>query len=439
MGLLKHILTHIIVQKAEETLVGKIAEELPNEDRKQVRKAPLFKSRHDLAEAAAAYFFSVHSTYIVFSLLLQIDYISWDLFYRTCAMSSLVAWSVLFIGILIYGLYRADLLPLLFMFVPAVLVFVFAVIPLGFEYGYGIYKDFFLGVWMYPNVKLIFFLLGIITTVVTLAFVIHYENGGTKKKPKKQNPPPISDEEAENNRNLLRTAIQNNAVNIRFLKRKWNFTADTDILFGYDEQNKQFVFLSDKNSYILSSKKIVYFDFEDAPNNNDTAINTNKYQRIIKLYYLGSNQKEYVLTLVQTYASDEGINRIKYFANSNPADNSEVVFRRKIRHLASTLEREFYPCRPFANDEWFELLKESMEKIKNTNTDGYSLFRDKVIAVENYMDDEVLFSIICDLSVDPPDKASAKKEAKRLCLSDFGATLGNNIKSSVSNIFSNGK
>lgn len=77
-----------------------------------------------------------------------------------------------------------------------------------------------------------------------------------------------------------------------------------------------------------------------------------------------------------------------------------------------------------------------MEKIKNNNTDGYSLFRDGVIAAEDYMDDGVLFSIVSDLSVDPPDKASAKKEARRLCLYDFGATLGNNIKSSVKSFFS---
>ena len=51
----------------------------------------------------------------------------------------------------------------------------------------------------------------------------------------------------------------------------------------------------------------------------------------------------------------------------------------------------------------------------------------KVMAAEDYMDNETLFSIICDLSVDPPDKASAKKEAKRLCLNDFRATLGNNM------------
>ena len=77
-----------------------------------------------------------------------------------------------------------------------------------------------------------------------------------------------------------------------------------------------------------------------------------------------------------------------------------------------------------------------MEKIKNNKTDGYSLFREQIIATEDYMDNKVLFSIICDLSIDPPDKASAKKEARRLCLHDFSATLGNNIKSSVKNFFS---
>ena len=77
-----------------------------------------------------------------------------------------------------------------------------------------------------------------------------------------------------------------------------------------------------------------------------------------------------------------------------------------------------------------------MEKIKNNHTDGYTLFKDRVIAAEDYLDDEVLISIINDLSIDPPDKASAKKEARRLCLHDFGASLGNSIKSSIKNFFS---
>ena len=76
-----------------------------------------------------------------------------------------------------------------------------------------------------------------------------------------------------------------------------------------------------------------------------------------------------------------------------------------------------------------------MEKIKNNNTDGYSLFRDRVIDTEEYMDDKVLLSIICDMSIDPPDKASAKKEARRLCLHDFGTSLGNSIKMSIKDFF----
>lgn len=439
MGLFKQIITHVVVKKANESLMERVAEALPCEDKSKARKAPLFKSRRDLAEAAAIYFFSMQIFYIIILMMCQLDNMSWGAFYRACAMASLVAWSVLFVGMLAYGLYRIDLLPLLFMLVLLVLVVALLVIPLGFEYGYGIYKDFFLGTWLNPAVTLVLFLLGIITIAVTLAIVIYYENGGAKKKTQKQAPPPVSNEEAENNRKSLKSAIKGNAINVRFLRRKWNFTTSAVVLFGYDEQNKQFVFVSDQNSYTLSCKKVVYLDFEDVESDPNAAINTSEYQRLIKLYYLGSSKKEHILSLAQVHISDEAINRIKYYANNNSSGSSEIVFRRKIRHLASALEKEFYPCRPFANDEWFDLLKECMEKIKNSNTDGYSLFREQVIAAEDYMDDEVLSSIICDLSIDPPDRASAKKEARRLCLHDFGATLNNNIKSSVKGFFSNNK
>ena len=99
MGLFKTIITHVVATRAEEALMEKIAEELPSEDKAKARKTPLFKSRRELAEAAAIYFFSVQSFYIMILMMCQIDDMSWGGFYRTCAMASLVAWAMLFVGI----------------------------------------------------------------------------------------------------------------------------------------------------------------------------------------------------------------------------------------------------------------------------------------------------------------------------------------------------
>ncbi len=359
----------------------------------------------------------------------QYDDIPWGAFYQIYAMSTLIAWAVLLVGMLAYGLYRVDLLPLFFMLSPLLLIL--ASVPLMLEYDYSVYKDFFLGVWMNPVINLIFFLLGIISIAVPLAALIYYEDGSSKKGKSKTTITQINDEEAENNRKLLGSKIQAHAITVRFLKRKWNFTQGKDVLFGYDEDNKQFVFVNEQNSYTLSSSKIIYLDFEDVSNDFGKIINTKEYQRLVKLYYLSSGKKEGILHLAQISASGEEIKQIKHYANSNPPSNPEVIFRRKIRHRASALTQDNYPCRPFINDEWFEMLKECMEKFKNNKTDGYSLFRDKIIAADNYMNDEMLFSIICDLSMDPPDKTSAKKEARQLCLQDFG----DNIKLSVKQFF----
>lgn len=429
MGLFSKIVTRAVGKIAEETVIKQVAEKSKEQEKKQQPKARLFKSWRQFVEVACVYFFASQFIYIMALFVIQVDDMSFGVFYQSCAMASFISIALFLLGMIAYGLYRIDMLPLFaifFMLLPI------AIMAVGFSCGFSAIGDFFLGAWMNSAIKLIFFLLGLLCVGSTLSGVLYYESEGTKKKAIKQTQSPTSDEEAELKRSELRTAIQENAITVRFAKRKWNFSTSAVVMFGYDEQNKQFIFVSDKNSYTLSSKKVVYFDFEDIPSNSTDEANDNEPQRLIKLFYLSSTNKESVVSLTQVCADDEAINRIKYYANNSRVDSAEGVFRRKIRHIASALEGDFYPRRPFVNDEWFEQLKECMEKIKNNNTDGYSLLKERVVSSEDYMDDEVLAAIVGDFSIDPPDQTSAKKEAKRLCRQDFNATL----KASVKNFFS---
>lgn len=435
MGILKQIITQVVVKKIEETVVEKAEERLSaKEERKKAQIKTAFQSREDLAGYASLYFFSSQFIYMLILLVCQIEPMSWTVFCRYYAMAALVSCALFLVGLIALGLHMIDLLPVL-TFIPLAAVCFLAFLIA--ECGFGLLVRFFLGLWMNTTTQIVFFLLGVATVSVSFYLLCRFESAGARKKTKNHPFPIIEDEEAEENRSLLRAAIQESAITVRLLKGQWGFSKNTDVLFGCDTTNKRLVFVSNRSDNIIDYAKVVYFDFEDVAKESDSAVNTREYHRLIKLYYLGASKKEHVVSMAQVYNNDENINRIKHNINTCPAGNSEVVFKRKMRHLAATLDRDFYPCRPFVSDDWFEQLKECMEKIKNNKTDGYSLFKNKVIAAEDYMDDETLFSIICDFSLDPPDKSSAKKEARRLCLHNFGATLGNNIKSSVKNIFSN--
>ncbi len=426
MGLFSKIITYALDEISEAMESEHIAE---NPKKQEKAKVYPFLSCQGFVEFACAFFFFSQTFYVMALLCIQVDNMSMGIFYQSYAMAALVSIALFLLTLLAYGMYRIDMLPLLLMIL---LLPLCAIMSIGFTHGFGAVGDFFTGVWMPSAAKLVFFLLGVLSIFSTLSGVLYFESVDAKKKTQKQAKPKVSDEQEEMNRNILRSAIQENAITVHFINRKWNFSTSSDVMFGYDEQNKQFVFVSDVNSHTLNSKKVVYLDFEDVKNDPDVKICTNEYQRLIKLYYLGSGEKESILYLSQTLSDDKSINRIKYFANNTPISNEEIVFRRKIRSLAATLELESYPCRPFRNDEWFEQLQECMAKIKNNNTDGYSLFKANVISSENYLNNEILKSIVCNLSNDPPDKTSAKKEARRLCRQDFGATL----KASVKNFFS---
>ena len=430
MGILSKIIVNIAAKKAEEVITEKVTEEIQEKNKKPKKK--LFKSRQELGEALLGYVGISQAIAIVASLFVGMESdFHGGAFYSTYAMAILLSCGLFLLGLIVYGLYLIDLWPILIMVVAPLPFFL---IPVFIEYGFANSFKFFLsGEWMGSVTKLVFSLLGIFITVGSIAIACYNESKGTKKKTKKQEPSTISDEEAEKNRSLLRTAIQDNAIRVQFTRRQWGFTASSKVLFGYDDENEQFVFVSDNSSNTIAGEMGIFLDYEDILYASDGS--TTEYQRVIKLYYLGKSKEECIVTMLQKSLDDmcdNRINKIKQYANKYPTDEHEIEFRRKIRHLASSLEVDFYPNRPFLNDKWFELLKATMEKIKNNNTNGYSLFRNKLIANEDYWGDDTLFTIIEDLSKNPPDPSSAKKEAKRLCFRDFGATIGHSIK----NLFS---
>ncbi len=463
MGFLKNAITAAVVKKAEDILGDKIGKELPyknntqkvttqeqektqkaivqeQENKKQKKKKRLFHSRASLAGAASIYFFFTQFLSVIVLLVCHGEELTAGEFFGSCAMAAIIAWSLLLVLMLVYALYRVDMLMfacgLLF-----VMILAFVTAPLGAEGGYSVYRYFFLALWMTPLVKAMFCLLGVATFGIAIALFIYFENREEKRRAEKQSQMPAIDEKAEAERNALRVAIRDNAIVVRFLKKRWDFTTNADVLFGYHEEKKQFVFVSERTSYILDADKIVYLDFEDIKSSSDEEINFSQYKRMIKLYYLGSGKKEKVLPLAHCDISEEEINKIKQYANKTVSVNDEVVFRRKIRHAAAELKSAAYPRRPFVNDVWFDELKETMEKYTNSKNklDGYSLFREQVIAMENFATDKILLSIIQDMSMDPPNKGSAQNEARRLCYGEFRAKMVNGIMSSFKDIFPNNK
>lgn len=436
MGILSKILVNAVAKKAEEAIAEKVTEEVKEKTQKPKKK--LFNSRQQVGTFLLGYIGITQGLSLWASLMVLLASFETanpiGAVYSIYAIATFLSCGLFILGIVFYGLYLIDLWPILIMVVASLPFFL---MPVFLEYGFAdSFKFFFSGKWMPPTMKLVFFLMGIVMAVSSIAVVCYNESKGTKKQVKQQATPTVSDEEAEENRKLLRTAIHENSIQVQFSKRQWGFTASTKVLFGYDNENEQFVFVSNKSSTIIEAKRVVYLDYEDILYGSDGA--TTEYQRLIKLYYLGKGNEEHIISLLQRSLDDmcdNRINKIRQYANKYPTDEPEIKFRRKIRHLASSLEADSYPNRPFLIDTWFDYLKANMEKIKNNNTNGYTLFRNKLIANDDYWGDDTLFSIIEDLSQNPPNASTAKKEAKKLCCRDFGATLGHNIKS----IFSDNK
>ena len=153
---------------------------------------------------------------------------------------------------------------------------------------------------------------------------------------------------------------------------------------------------------------------------------------------MNPGNKEFILTFAQIfpqeYIQDNGnIENIKTITDNIKNGAKEIVFRRKIRHIASELDKDIYVNRPFVNDNWFNLLKENLSQIKNSENDGYVLFREYVIQEEDYLNDMTIENVIYYLSSEEIDEFRLKQEARSLCFQDSVSSVGRKIKKEIKN------
>lgn len=324
-----------------------------------------------------------------------------------------------------------------------------------------------------PYVRLCFNIIsGINIIVSTIYLLITYANQNKKpikqKAVKQEEKATLNEDELQKFRRNLVKLIRNNAINVCFLKQQWGFEVGEEIQFGFDNTNGAFVFVNERNHHIVDHKKLVYLDYEDTllDKTNGTlgmiggallgahyggvlgavlygaegriSSQKRKIKRLIKLYLMNPGNKEFILTFVQIfpqeYIQDNGnIENIKTIADNIKNGAKEIVFRRKIRHIASELDKDIYVNRPFVNDNWFILLKENMSQIKNRENDGYGLFREYVIQEEDYLNDMTIENVIYYLSSEEIDEFRLKQEARSLCFRDSVSSVGRKLKKEIKN------
>lgn len=269
----------------------------------------------------------------------------------------------------------------------------------------------------------------------------------------------------------LQRAISGNSISISFVRKQWDFMPGETVSFGYDKKTDSFVFVSDSFSKVIEYKRIVYLDYEDylIDKTNGTGgmiagavlggmmmgvygavvcgaegrlkAQGKRIQRIIKFYYLNKSGKEQVLSFTQDFNGnrvygDGGIDKLKELSDNSNSSNPEIVFRQKLRHMCTNLDKEIYLSRPFLKDEWFSVLEETLEAVTNNRTNGYELFRQLVINEEHYMNDGSVHTIVHEMSRKAPDYARIWQEARTLCVLDSVSAVGENTKAAVKGWFS---
>lgn len=269
----------------------------------------------------------------------------------------------------------------------------------------------------------------------------------------------------------LQRAISSNSIPVSFIKKQWEFMPGETIFFGYDKNTDSFVFVSDTHSKVVEYKRIVYLDYEDylIDKTNGTGgmiagailggmmmgvygavvcgaegrlmAQGKRIQRIIKFYYLNKSGKEQTLTFTQDFNGnrvygDGGINKLKDLSDNANSSISEIIFRRKLRYMCADFDKEIYLSRPFLKDDWFSILKETLEGVTNSRTNGYALFRQLVIDEEHYMNDGSVHTIVHEMSRKTPDYARIRQEARTLCIHDSVAAVGENAKAAIKGLFS---
>ena len=272
----------------------------------------------------------------------------------------------------------------------------------------------------------------------------------------------------------LQRAISSNSISVSFINKQWEFMPGETVSFGYDRNTDSFVFVSDTYSQIIEYKRIVFLDYEDylIDKTNGTGgmiagailggmmmgvygavvcgaegrlrSQGKRIQRIIKLYYLNKAGKEQTLTFTQDFNGnrvygDGGIEKLKKLSDNPNTGISEIIFRRKLRHMCAGFDKEIYLSRPFLKDDWFSVLKETLEGVTNSRTNGYVLFRQLVIDEEHYMNDGSVHTIAHEMSRKTPDYARIRQEARALCIHDSVEAVGETAKAAIKGLFSKKK
>ena len=78
-----------------------------------------------------------------------------------------------------------------------------------------------------------------------------------------------------------------------------------------------------------------------------------------------------------------------------------------------------------------------MSQIKNSENDGYGLFREYVIQEEDYLNDMTIENVICYLSSEKIDQFRLKQEARSLCFQDSVSSVGRKLKKGIKNFLFN--
>ncbi len=348
------------------------------------------------------------------------------------------------------------------------------VIIFALVYFYGIENiaDFFTTISSLPYLKIVLCVLGMIEIIVSVLSIATKEN---KKSPKTKK---STDKKESFSDNITTTSIckkllrkiRDNSITICFLNSQWGFERGEHLKFGFDSNAGCFVFVNEKNYNIIDCKTFVFLDFEDEILDRKKGTGgmiagaivggyylgllgaviggaggrldaqTVKVNRLIKFYYLNQSGKENTISFAQIFPQEyirKGgeIEKIKEFCDSIRNKKHEIIFKRKIRHKASTLDKEVYGYKPFFNDNWFFELEKYMSEMKNDRTDGFSLFKKYVIYEKNYLDDETIENIVVGMSSMTPNKAQIQREAKSLCRKDSVSAMASNLKQKVKKAF----
>ena len=359
------------------------------------------------------------------------------LLFHNLGLSAVLSSGLFLLFLLIYGLckllyvlYRRDhVLPLLIVLTLAVPLCIY--LPYISEFPF---LDVFSGAWMNFPVSIVCSLLAVANIVFPIALSLHFDQ--PNRKSHRQNKPKSPEECAElARRKALKRAIQGNAVKVRFPAPQWSFSSRMHVLFGYDEENHQFVLVNDHSSHVIPLSSAIFLGWEKASLSSSKQLSSSKTSHaIIKLYYFDDDMTERILTFA---ALDTVFTSKLTFLSSlldhiaEPAVSDELIFRNTIRSIGATLDPKKHPNRPFANDLWFSSLQACMQSHKNDRTDGYTLFRNQILLHNTYRHDDIVLSIVSDLSRDQPLTKSAEKEARKLCLYDTGAAIKHNLQGAI--------